>query len=110
MKLDIELSKEVQAEVDFCVRYGTLLDIDNCLMRIKQRYLYNSKAKKRKPVNSERLRTWFRGYLEMVERRYPPFPNSRCPDCGAKLSARRCLYCDMKNGRAHKDFNFTEDK
>lgn len=98
----IYLSKEVEEQVDFCVRYGSALDIDACFLRIKQRYLYNKKQRSEPADKDGKLKLWFDQYIFMVQRRYRYYENMRCPECGAKLTVRRCLGCDLKNGVAYE--------
>lgn len=94
---DLMLSKDLEQRVDFCVRYGTSFDIDCCLMQLKDERARTLKKKglfeDRKKMNAR-----FKAYIYWVERQYPRFANSRCPDCGTKLETRRCLACDLKSG------------
>lgn len=95
---DLRLSKDVEQRVDFCVRYGSAFDIECCLGQLKHD---RASTLKRLGLEEDKdaMSSRFKAYLLWVQRQYPRFANNRCPECGSKLTTRRCLGCDMKAGR-----------
>jgi hypothetical protein len=92
------LSENDKAEIQFAVKYGTVIDIDALLKPIKTCFK-SAAIEKPSAEECKELNHFFRCYVEMVARKYPRFEFDRCPKCRAKLLARRCLGCDIKDGR-----------
>lgn len=93
-----KLTHEVAEEIKFAVKYGDVIAIDNVLKPIMNSFR-NSALEKPDKVEYKQLSHFYRCYVERVQRRYPHFEFHRCPVCRAKLKTRRCLGCDITEGK-----------
>ena len=95
---ELKLDTEIEEMIEFYVKYGTVDDIGSVFSKLKHRKYKTL----RKSGNSEseiaKIDLGFRKYVKLVQSMYKPFDRMRCPECGNKLSTRRCLMCDMKRG------------
>jgi len=90
------VSRDVEKNLEFAIRYGTAFDVDQCFSQLKSARARIMRSKKLPEEEVAKLFLAFRRYVSWLERQFPRFALDRCPCCGSKLLSRRCLGCDMK--------------
>lgn len=90
------VNSDVEKKLEFAIKYGTPLDVEQCFSKLKTARARTMRLKKLPEKEVSKLFLAFKRHVCWFERQFPRFALDRCPDCGVKLLSRRCLGCDMK--------------